>query len=383
VRHLHPALQPLLEDTYGVILYQEQVLRLASELAGMTLADADLLRRAMSHFDPGKQMQTLKERFVAGAEKKNGVPPNVGERIWELMAAFAGYGFPKAHAASYAQVAWRSAWCKAHHPAEFMAAVLANWGGFYRQRVYLTEARRLGLKVRAPHLNFSQHEFSVVYAGESPALYMGLDQVRDLTRRTMERILRERPFASLADFLARADPRPAEAENLVRVGALEGLGRIPELLRRLKIEDWRPGQLSLFENDDARGDDWTLEQKVAAQEALLEASVIAHPLELAAEKIAQAGALSTLAAAGKLGQRVKVAGMRQTWRRFRVRGDYLYFMALEDLEGMLEVAIAGETYRRHKAVFNAAGGPYVIEGLVELDAASGEPLIRAETITTL
>ncbi len=382
VRHLHPALQPLLDDTHGVILYQEQVLRIASELAGMSLADADLLRRAMSHFDPGKQMQTLKERFVAGAETKSGVPPAVGERIWELMAAFAGYGFPKAHAASYAQVAWRSAWCKAHHPAEFMAAVLANWGGFYPQRVYLTEARRLGLQVRAPHINFSQHEFSVVYEGEAPALYMGLDQVRDLTRRTMERILRERPFTSLADFLARADPRPLEAENLVRVGALEGLGRIPELLRKLRTADWRPGQLALFEADEADGSDWTLEQKVAAQETLLEASVIAHPLELAAEKIAQAGALNTEAAAGRLGQRVRVAGMRQTWRRFTMRGDFLYVMALEDLDGMLEVAITGEVYRRHKAAL-ATAGPYVIEGRVELDAAGGEPVIRAEAITAL
>jgi len=137
ISHLHPALAPLLEDTYGVILYQEQVLRIAHELAGLSLADADLLRRAMSHFDPGQQMQSLKGRFIAGAAGRNSVPPEVAERVWELMAAFAGYGFPKAHAASYAQVAWRAAWCKRHHPAIFMAAVLANWGGYYGQREYL------------------------------------------------------------------------------------------------------------------------------------------------------------------------------------------------------------------------------------------------------
>ncbi|MDD2696035.1 MAG: DNA polymerase III subunit alpha, partial [Anaerolineales bacterium] len=129
VAHLHPALGSLLADTYGVILYQEQVLRIAHELAGFSLAEADLLRRAMSHFDPGKQMQTLKEAFLNGAARKHAMPAETAERIWELMAAFAGYGFPKAHAASYAQVAWRSAWCKTHHPAEFMTAVLANWGG--------------------------------------------------------------------------------------------------------------------------------------------------------------------------------------------------------------------------------------------------------------
>ncbi len=114
IHHIHPALTPLLEDTCGVILYQEQVLRIASELAGLSLAEADLLRRAMSRFDPGERMKRLKARFIAGAQEKSGVPPETGGQIWELMAAFAGYGFPKAHAASYALVAWRSAWCKAH-----------------------------------------------------------------------------------------------------------------------------------------------------------------------------------------------------------------------------------------------------------------------------
>ncbi len=145
-----------------MILYQEQVLRIAHELAGFSLAEADLLRRAMSHFDPGKQMQYLQQKFVAEAQARNGVPPETGEQIWEMMAAFAGYGFPKAHAASYAQVSWRSAWCKTHFPGEFMAAVLANWGGYYSQRVYLREARRLGLAVRPPHVNFSGRNF--VYA---------------------------------------------------------------------------------------------------------------------------------------------------------------------------------------------------------------------------
>lgn len=380
-QHLHPALAPLLGDTYGVILYQEQVLRIAHGLAGLSLADADLLRRAMSHFDPGKQMQTLKENFIAGAQARSGVPPEIAERVWELMAAFAGYGFPKAHAASYALVGWRAAWCKAHFPAEFMASVLANWGGFYSQRVYLTEARRMGLRLRPPLLNHAQHEFSVTHADGGPVLYMGLDQIKDLTQRTMHNILRERPFRSLQDFLARADPRPQEAENLVRVGALEGLGRIPALLRELKAGDWPPGQFALFETQPQDEDDWSLAEKVASQEALLGASVAAHPLELMADKIAEAGAVTTVSAAAKAGQRVRVAGMRQTWRRFAStkRGDYLYFMSLEDLEGMLDVVIFGDVYRRCRSALSTPG-PFVIEGVVEPDPARGEPVIRAERV---
>ncbi len=192
VVHLHPALEPLLGDTYGVILYQEQVLRIAHTLAGFSLAEADLLRRAMSHFDPGKQMRQLEEKFITAAQQNARISPEVGAHIWDLMAAFAGYGFPKAHAASYAQVAWRSAWCKSHFPAEFMAAVLANWGGYYSQRVYLIEARRMGLVVRPPHVNYSIDNFSVVVSSPqndlpaSKTLYMGLEQIRDLTHRTIQ-----------------------------------------------------------------------------------------------------------------------------------------------------------------------------------------------------
>jgi len=380
VTHLHEALRPLLADTYGVILYQEQVLRIAHELAGISLADADLLRRAMSHFDPGKQMQTLEEKFIAGALERNGVPESVAERVWELMAAFAGYGFPKAHAASYAQVAWRAAWCKQHHPAVFMAAVLANWGGYYSQRVYLMEARRLGLSLHPPHVNYARREFSVSYLQEQPALFMGLDQVRDLTRRTQERIIRLRPFTTLHDFLARVDPRQVEAENLARAGALGGFGPIPALLRQLHHPGWRGGQMALFALDEQAEEDWSLEEKVAAQEALLGVGIEAHPLELVASRIAAAGALTTLEAAARLGQRVRVAGMRQIWRRSRGgRADYIYYMSLEDLEGMLEVVIAGEVYRHNRKVFSGPG-PYVIEGVVELDASNAEPFIRAERV---
>ncbi len=381
--YLHPALEPLLADTYGVILYQEQVLRIAHGLAGLSLSDADLLRRAMSHFDPGKQMQTLKEKFIRGAAERNQVPQPVAEQVWEYMAAFAGYGFPKAHAASYAQIGWRSAWCKKHFPAEFMAAVLANWGGYYSQRVYLTEARRLGLTIRPPHINHASREFSVQTVDSQPVLFMGLDQVKELTHRTQAGIQRDRPFHSFNDFLARVDPRPVEVENLVKVGALDGFGSIPALLHQLSHPGWQGGQLQLFSLDESPTEDWSLAEKVAAQEEILGVSVIAHPLELAAGKIAATGALTTLDAAARIGQRVRVAGMRMTWRRTStMRGDYIYFMALEDLEGMLDVVIFSDVYRQARISF-AKPGPYIVEGTLELSGEETEPTLRAERIWQL
>jgi DNA polymerase III alpha subunit len=381
VSHLHPALAPILEETYGVILYQEQVLHIAHDLAGFSMAEADLLRRAMSHFDPGRQMQQLEKKFVAEAERLSGVPTETGERVWEMMAAFASYGFPKAHAASYARVSWRSAWCKTHFPAEFMAAVLANGGGYYSQRVYLSEARRLGLAVCPPHVNYSERNFVVSTTdGGQKVLYMGLDQVRDLTGRTIKRVLLNRPFQSLEDFLARVDPRHQEAENLARVGAFDGLGSIPTILQRLG-DGWQAGQPGLFVWGSSGGEDWTLEQKVSAQQELLGVSLEAHPLELAAQQIAHAGAITTIEAAGRTGQRVTVAGIRQSGHSSRTaKGEAMMFLTLEDLVGMLDVVMFSDVYRQARGFIHSSD-PIFVTGVVGMDSTRGEPLLRAEKVT--
>jgi DNA-directed DNA polymerase III PolC len=386
VEHIHPTLAPLLDETFGVILYQEQVLRIVNSLAGFTLAEADLLRRAMSHFDPGKRMANLREKFIKEAESRSGIPVETGEQVWEMMAAFAGYGFPKAHAASYAQIAWRSAWCKTHFPAEFMAAVLANWGGYYSQRVYLSEARQLGLEVRPPHVNYSRKNFAV---GENLAetdqqqkiLFMGLDQVKNLSRRTINRTIRLRPYHSLEDFLTRVDPRVQEAENLAKVGALEGLGYIPAILNRLKRQ-WQAGQLSLFENDPFAGEAWSIEEKMAAQRDLLGISMEVHPLELLENKLASLGVVSTADAAGMYAKRVTVAGIRQTSRRSRTtRGETMLFLTLEDLSGVLNVIIFPAVYQKAKQLLYS-DLPMLITGVVEVDRDQ-EPFLKAERIVAL
>ncbi len=385
VKHLHSALAPLLDETFGVILYQEQVLRIANELAGFSLAEADLLRRAMSHFDPGKKMQELEKKFIGQAQEKSGVPLEIGGRIWEMMAAFAGYGFPKAHAASYASVAWRSAWCKSYFPAEFMAAVLANWGGYYSQRVYLSEARRIGLIVRPPHVNYSVHNFSVRKLPDSAerALFMGLDQVKELTHRTIGRILQLAPFPSLDDFLTRVDPRVQEAENLARVGAMDGLGKIPAILKRLQAGGWQQNQMSLFGWTDSSAEDWSLQQKVNAQVEILGASLDAHPLELVSEKIVASGAISTLEAIERIGRRVTVAGVRQTSHRTRTAGgDSMLFLTVEDLNGTLDAILFPQVYRAAKSILDA-NTPLLISGVMEMDAERGEPFLRAEKVIAI
>jgi DNA-directed DNA polymerase III PolC len=383
VSHIHPALSSILDETHGVFLYQEQVLRVAHELAGFSLAESDLLRRAMSHFDPGKQMQTLKEKFIRSAGERHHITPNLAERIWDMMAAFAGYGFPKAHSASYALTAWRSAWCKTHYPAEFMAAVLANWGGYYSQSTYLMEARRLGLRLHAPHVNYSLAQFNVTYIEGQAHLYMGMDQLRDLTRETQQRIMRLRPFASLADLLTRVFPRKGEARNLIEVGALEGFGTIPDLLNQLENGTWKRGQIPLFEAEQVQNEDWTDQMKAEAQERLLGVSLVAHPLDVYAASIRASGALSTVEAATRLNEDVSVAGMHQTWRRVETsKGGYVYFTDLADFEGTLRVVIPDEVYRVARSIL-AEKVPMLVKGKLELARDSVEPVLRASRIQSL
>jgi DNA polymerase-3 subunit alpha len=165
------------------------------------------------------------------------------------------------------------------------------------------------------------------------------------------------------------------------------LGIIPALLKQLKIKDWQPGQFTLFGAEDAgaaksAGDDWSLTEKVMAENELLGASVSAHPLELVADQLN--GTLTTVEAVMRLGQRVRVAGMRQTWRKSRTaRGEDIYFMTLEDLDGMLDVVIFGDVYRRHRNIISASAGPYILEGLLETDPEREEPVLRAERVWPL
>ena len=384
IHHLHPALAPVLDETLGVILYQEQVLKIAHELAGFSLAEADLLRRAMSHFDPGKQMQALERKFIDGSQYKSAVPEETAKRLWDMMAAFSGYGFPKAHAASYARIAWRSAWCKTHFPAEFMAAVLANWGGYYNQRVYLNEARLLNLTVHPPHVSYSQNQFSVGKNDQpencAGVLYMGFDQIKGLTQRTITKIIQNQPFYSLEDFLTRVNPRLPEAQNLARIGAFEGLGIIPAILERLETGAWQQGQMSLFDAMKIDEQDWSLDQKVAAQENLLGISLDAHPLELLENKLRTAGVISIVEAAGRIGQRVLLAGLRQNMRRSRTsKGESMAFISFDDLSGTMDGVIFPDVYRQVKPALVGAG-PYLLGGVIETSADNIEPYLRIQKI---
>jgi DNA-directed DNA polymerase III PolC len=252
VTYLHPALEPILGATKGVLLFQEQILRVATEIAGLSWEQADHLRRGMSKFQ-AQEMAAMQEQFEAGcrrpAPEGPGFSPQQAHTLWEQVLAFAGYGFNRGHATAYADVSYRSAYLKRHWPAAFFAARLADWGGFHHPAIYMAEAIRLGIPVRPPHVNHSNRAFTLTYDNgpwpvtseqlpatssqppdptpQSPVLFMGLSQVRDLRRRSIKGIIaarQERPFDSLRDLAERVPLQSKELRHLVLCGALDGLG---------------------------------------------------------------------------------------------------------------------------------------------------------------
>jgi error-prone DNA polymerase len=229
VEHLHPSLEGALGETLGVILYQEQVLRVAHDLAGMSYAEADGFRRAMTHDRTEDEMGKMRLSFIRCAMKK-GVKRDVAEEVFGHLAAFAAYGFCKAHAAAYAVLSYQTLWLKCHYPAEFMAAILSNQPmGYYPPRVLAADARRSGVVVLPPDVNRSSDHYAV----EDGAIRVSLSQVKGITGETIASIIRERGkgrFTSLRDFILRVEASQPILENLVKVGALDAFGKRGDML---------------------------------------------------------------------------------------------------------------------------------------------------------
>jgi DNA polymerase-3 subunit alpha len=226
-----PRLEGILAETHGVFIYQEQVLLCAQAIAGFNLPAADLLRRAITKDRHGGAYKKLCRRFLDGAVG-NGVPIKKAIDIFKLLSLFAGFGFCKAHAATYGYLAYQSAYFKVHYPHVFIRSVLNNDGGYYPASVYISEARRLGVRISPPDINYSGADESLV----DDIMYIGLGRIKDIERRTIEQILAHRPFASFDDFLARVSLSASEVENLIKVGAFDGIeDNRHRLLWRLRL----------------------------------------------------------------------------------------------------------------------------------------------------
>ena len=379
VEYLHKILEPILNETYGVMVYQEQVMQIASEMGGFTLGAADQLRRAM-----GKKkkdvMEQQKEKFLAGAAKRV-VSPNAAGLVYELMAKFAGYGFNKSHAAGYAILAYQTAWLKAHYPHQFMAATLTSvMNDSDRVAAFLEECRRMKIKVLPPDINESIVGFTVVEDG----IRFGLAAVKNVGVSAVEAIIEARkegePFKSLGDFLDRVDSRAANkrmVESLIFSGATRSLPGKPEQQLEVleptievcaKLDAERnSGQIGLFGEKEAsmlKGDDlypelpsvydeWDTQATLKFEKDYLGFYISGHPLDKFNEELDAFTNATSADYHEILPDRhvLRLGGMISQVRTFFDRREReCTVFTLEDRFGTVDVFVFNENYDRHRSL---------------------------------
>jgi DNA polymerase-3 subunit alpha len=389
IKYLHPLLEEICADTYGVMIYQEQVMAAASKLAGYSLAQADLLRRAMGKKDKEK-MGKERKNFIEGCARTNKIPEKKANAIFNLLEKFAGYGFNKSHSAAYGVISYQTAYLKAHCSVEFMAGLLSNEvNNTEKISVFVGECKRMGISILPPDVNKSGLKFTpectvaAVYDRriqeddahratlQQNAIRYGLAAIKHVGTSAMEAAIREReqrgPFASLEDFCSRLDSRIANRkmlESLIKSGAFDFLGRdraelfacIDEALAAsaAAFRDRASGQVSLFDETTAPKTSrkrhvtpWSEHEKLSYEKELLGFYVSGHPLDayvdlFAARKYRSIGSL------GELDDRApfKIAGaIVEIEKKFtRREGKPFAVVWIEDLTDMLEVVVWNEVY---------------------------------------
>lgn len=371
VEYPHPMLEPVLKETYGVILYQEQVMRIASVMGGFSLGQADLLRRAMGHKE-SDVLLAQRQAFLEGAEKQ-GVSSEVANHVFDLMVHFAGYGFNKSHSVCYAWIAWQTAYLKAHFRPEFMAAMMTCYNGD-RGKVsrYIANSRKHGVKLVAPNVNRSRASF----AASGNTILFGLSGIQHLGDAAVESIIEARekdgPFTSLSDFLERVDGRTVNAracESLIKCGALDDLGaNRPQMLEALPQamsnaamvrEDRQSGQISLFGQSEPVHEvaykplpDASSREKIDWERQLLGFYVSGHPLDRFKNEMKQCVPLSELEGEGRVtldGKLITVGGIiNHVKGMVTKKGAPMGYITLEDFTGEIEVVVFPSAWEKYR-----------------------------------
>jgi DNA polymerase-3 subunit alpha len=404
-----PEMKDILEETYGVMVYQEQVMQISNLIAGYSLGEADLLRRAMGK-KKVEEMAQQRERFMAGAKGK-GHPQKKAEKIFDLMEKFAGYGFNKSHSAAYAYLAFVTAYLKAHYPLEFMSALLTSETGNTAKVVkYISECREMNIRVLAPDVNSSEFTFTPVPTGPEPGIRFGLGAIKNVGSNAVDSIVKARTetgkFGSLYDFCERVDLGAVNRrmiESFIKAGAMDSLeGTRSQLLAVIDSametgaraqKDRDSGQSGLFASlmeEQAPSDhplpkvpDWTSQDKLSAEKEILGFYVSGHPLDQFMDKVNElatyrSGNLEGLAK----GTEVALCGILTGVLRRRNKDQKLWAsMQLEDLEGAVEAMVFTTQYERlEKSLIEDKA--VLVRGLV-LPEENAPPKISVQDIVPL
>lgn len=402
VEYPHPSLEPILKETYGVILYQEQVMQIASVMGGFSLGQADMLRRAMGHKEP-EILQQNRETFVDGAVA-NGVDDRTANYVFDLMVHFAGYGFNKSHSVCYGWIAWQTAYLKAHYRPEFMAAMMTCYNGD-RDKVsrYISDTRRAGVVIAAPDVNLSEAYFSV----KGDKILFGLDGIQNVGEGAVRSIIEARkqggPFKSLSDFVERADNRGLNSracESLIRCGALDSLGAnrsqllaaLPEALGDAQsIRNERAsGQLNLFGEEETPETivypdlpDMDPKEKIEWERKLLGFYVSGHPLDSYKEQLKACTPLYHLTAEGNQydGRMVTIGGtISRIKGTMTKKGQPMGYVTIEDYDGEVETVVFPSVWETVRPIL-AEDAAVAIRGRVQ--ANERDVRVLAEEIIPL
>jgi error-prone DNA polymerase len=380
VRYLHPLLKPTLQETLGVVLFQEQVLKVARDLAGFTPGEGELLRRALGHKRADEQIESWRERFLAGAQTHK-VSKKVAEQVFAQLKAFGGYSFSKAHAAAFAVITYWSAWLRCYHPLAFFAGLLRHQPmGFYPEHVVVSDAQRAGVKFLPVDLRYSPAETSV----EGDAIRLGLSCVKGFGPEQIEALEAERqrgPFASLADLVKRMGLDRPHVEALVLAGALDYHGERRQLLWDMAEAfhlAHRPSELPL-RSPDERVDlpPMDTHTRLATAFAYTGVSLEGHLTALRRDAFTRAGARS-IADLSRLkhGQPVKIGGVIVARQHPPTAKGY-GFLAVEDPDGMVNVVVSPDVYARCRQAIH--GAFVMVDGIVQKDHGAINVVAREVT----
>jgi len=390
IEFLLPELKEILQETYGVIVYQEQVMRIAVALARFSMGEADVLRKAMGKKDP-VLMEKQKVRFLEGARER-GVPDAKAAAIFDLIAQFGEYGFNKSHSAAYALVAYQTAYLKSHHPVEYFCALMTSESGDTAKILrYIGYCREAGIQVLPPDVNESRYAF---YPSEN-GIRFGLSAIKGIGAAAIEAVreaMGETPFSSVGDFLSRVDLRKVNkraVESLVKAGAFDSLSprrdrlfaSIPSLLEEAQEIARRreSGQYSLFGGSERPATDssethpkpypvWSRRELLANEKEALGFYITGHPLdEYGAEMELFANCSTGSLPEVKSGSEVRLGGIINALRtRTTRRGEKMANLTLEDLEGVVDVLVFPETYRECQDLLSS-DAPLFLVGQLEAD----------------
>ena len=361
--YLHPKMKDVLGDTYGVMLYQEDVMRIAVEIAGYSLAEANQFRTEVSKKVSAVRLQRQYVDFVYTRAEQQGIDRQSAEAIWEQILKFAAYSYCKAHATVYANIAWQTAFLKAHYPQQFYASLFNNHHGMYPLRVYVWQAIRGGIRILPPHVNYSEIEWTT----QGKAIRAGLNIIKGLSYNTMDAIVRQRkigPFTDIHDLRTRVKFHRPQLQNLIHVGACERLGQTrPAMLMQLHFEPSDPNQALLFDlYDDPLREGLPEYDRLAKLKAEIDVTGIPftmHPALLLRIKHTPAAELGKF-----IGRQVTATGFIATARRARTsNGRTMGFVTLEDSSGLAEISFFPDKIDLYRSICSTAG-PVWIRGKV-------------------